>query len=126
MRNGRIGRVRQVWLLAAMAVPFLAAGCSDEPLTQPAARDQAASAVCDYAGRCGNIGEGKPFATRDACLTTWKGNIQNSWPPETCQKIVQAEYEVCLNSIKTSVCQNGLDVLVILSKCGSAQVCATM
>ena len=126
MRNRRIGHVRQLWLVAALAGTLWAPGCSDEPLTQPEARDQAASAVCDYAGRCGNIGDGKAYATRDACLTTWKGNIQNSWPPETCKKIVQAEYEVCLNSIKTGTCQNGLDVLVILSKCGSAQVCATM
>ena len=127
MRNPRTDRLSLVSLVAVVVFgAFAAFGCSDDPLTQPAARDRAAGVVCDYAGRCGNIGDGKPYATRDACMTTWKGNIQNLWPPETCKKIVQSEYDVCLNSIKDGACANGLDLLAILSKCGSAQVCAAM
>lgn len=104
-----------------------AAACgSDEPLTQPKARDNAANALCDYAGRCGNIGDGQTYPTRDSCLTSAKGYIENSvWPAADCAKINQTSYNTCITSINNGECMNGLDLLSILSKCGKATVCST-
>jgi hypothetical protein len=102
-------------------------GCgSGSPLTQPEARDRAAGAVCDLEGRCGDIGDPPAtYATRDACLTTWKGNVQSLWPPAECTKIIEAEFNTCVASIMNQTCGNGVDLLATLSKCGKASVCST-
>lgn len=97
--------------------------CSDDPLTQPGARDGAAAAVCDWAGRCGNIGAGKTYESRQSCLVTWTANIEKTWTPATCKKIVQAEYDLCVDSIKLATCENGVDLVAVLSKCGADKVC---
>lgn len=124
MRNPPRARLFRSLLLAATAAAFVVAACSDDPLTQPVARDRAAGAVCDFAGRCGNIGDGKTYATRDSCLTSVKGMIEQNWPPAECKKIVEAEYQVCLNSIEDGTCTNaGLDWVAILVKCNKATIC---
>ncbi|MES1164599.1 MAG: DUF6184 family natural product biosynthesis lipoprotein [Verrucomicrobiota bacterium] len=102
------------------------AACSDDPLTQPQARDNAAGAVCDKQASCGQVGAaGAAFANRDACLTTWKGYIQGIWPPAECTRIVRAEYDMCIVSIQNAACGSGLDVVASLAKCAKVNVCGT-
>jgi hypothetical protein len=105
---------------------FAVNACSDSPLTQPEARDQAASAVCDFQARCGEIG-GAPamYSSRDDCLTMWKATIQGQWPSAECPKIVQAEFDNCIVAIKNETCGDVLDFLNTLSKCSKAKVCGT-
>jgi hypothetical protein len=122
-KRGQPGAMKAVGVLL---IALLTDCGSDNALTQPQARDTAASAVCDFAARCGNIGPPPAtYATRDACLTPWKATIQNLWPVAECTKIQQAEFDVCVSSINNGVCANGLDVLATLSKCGKGSVCGT-
>ena len=124
--SARFALVLFAALATAAIVPFFGCGGGNAPLTQPQARDNAASAVCDYVARCGGIGAPPAtYSTRDSCLTTWKGNIESMWPVATCTKILQTGYDACIVSINNGTCGSLLDLAGILSKCGKATVCGT-
>ena len=114
-------------MAAFVGVTAMAAGgCSDDPLTYPVARDRAATELCNLEARCSNIGPPPaPHATRDACLTTWKNNVQSFWPPAECDKIVKAEYDACIAQIRNTECGQNWDWLTILGKCAKMDVCGT-
>lgn len=114
--------VVQALMLAALAL----GACSDDPLTQSQARDRAANELCDLEARCSQIGPPPAmYASRDACLTTWKNTVQNVWPPADCGTIVRAEFDSCIISIQNTACASGVDWLSILTKCAKVNVCGT-
>ena len=113
--------------LGGIAFALLAiASCSDDPLTQPAARDRAAGAVCDYQSRCGNIGAPPAtFTSRDDCLITWKDTVQNLWPPDQCTKIIDTGLDLCIAAIRNEACADAASFLTTLTSCSKANVCGT-
>jgi hypothetical protein len=91
----------------------------------PGAREQAAVRSCDFYERCGNIGSGKTYATRDECMTKQRANWVDTWPTDRCDgKLNGANLEVCLSAISATQCDNFIDLLATASKCGRDKVCA--
>ena len=105
-----------------------AIGCSDGSTSQPAARDRAATAACEAAQRCGQIGSGQTYVSLDDCLTKRKNDFQNAWPPETCNgKINETQLDTCVNAIQMIQCGNILQLAdIVLNQCPSSQVCNGM
>ncbi len=109
---------------ASLVALLALAGCGG-PLSQPAARDMATVHACDWFEKCGDIGSGKSYATRDSCDVGQRADWNNRWPLSKCDgKVVPSDLDVCLRAIDSTVCANALDVLnTVLNKCSTAQVC---
>ena len=114
-------------MMVAAVTSVLGLGCgSDAASTQPAARDQASTAACNYYARCMMIGTGKKFLDKDACLTEVRANFQTAWPPEQCTSISATGINNCIVAINIASCNNVQDIAnVLLNKCTQANVCVT-
>lgn len=109
-------------LLGATFLPLLPA-CG--PMSQARARDLATARSCDWYGKCGEIGQGKKYATRDACEVDVRASWNNYWPAADCDgKIRGEDLDVCLQAIELTDCNNAFDFLnTVLNKCGKSNVC---
>ena len=103
----------------------LASGCGSNH-SQAAARDAVTDASCDYYARCGDIGAGKTYETRDSCEVQVRASWDNAWPVEACDgKINAAQLNTCLSAIAATECANALDVLnTLLNKCPQDKICS--
>ena len=112
--------------MLAAVIGVLGLGCgSDTPSTQPTARDAAASAACNHYSHCAQIGDGKTFASLDACLTQVKNTFQTLWPPDQCKTISSTGIDSCVTAINIADCNDVGDVVYILgNQCTQAKVCA--
>jgi len=109
-------------LVAALG---LAAGCCSDH-SQASARDAVTDASCDWYMRCGEIGSGKTYATRDSCEVQVRANWDTAWPVEECDgKIDGEQLNICLDAIGLTECGNGLDVAnTLVNKCPRAKICS--
>jgi hypothetical protein len=109
-------------LLALLALsPALLVGCG---VTRTGARDEAARETCDYYARCGEVGEGKTYASRDACEVRWTATFEDVFSAANCEERVSGEMlDACVNSIRTARCENGLDFLAAASRCNADSIC---
>jgi hypothetical protein len=103
----------------------LAAGCGSDH-SQASARDAVTDASCAYYARCGDIGSGRTYETRDSCEVQVRASWDTAWPVEACDgKINSEQLNVCLNAIGATECGNTLDVLnTLLNKCPQDKVCS--
>jgi hypothetical protein len=108
----------------ATVVSLLGLGCGSDAPSQPAARDQASTAACNYYARCMEIGEGKTFVNDEDCMTQVKANFQTRWPPDQCTTISATGINNCVTAINIASCGNVQDIAnVLLNKCTQANVC---
>lgn len=108
-------------VLQALAVVTLLSSCGWSVDT---AREAAAQHSCNYYDKCGDIHTGKTYATRDECLTKQRAYWLDAWPTSTCGgKINGPNTDSCITAIDNTQCNNGLDYLATLSKCGANSVC---
>lgn len=106
-----------------LLLAVFAAGCG--PYSQPAARDMATARSCDWYQRCGEIGSGKRFATRDDCEVDVRKNWNDLWPVSECDgKIRGEDLDRCLQAIDLTSCNNALDFFnTVFNKCSKSNVC---
>ena len=99
-------------------------GCGG-PLSQPAARDAAASHSCDWFNKCGEIGSGKSYATRDACDVNQRSDWNSRWTLAKCDgKVLPSDLDLCLKGIDSTVCGNAFDLFnTVFNKCSQTNVC---
>lgn len=111
-------------LVLAPALLVLAPACGGN-YSQPDARDRATAASCDWYEACGEIGEDKAYASRDACEVDVRAYWNNAWPVELCdQKIPPEKMDTCLVAIEITECGNAFDFLnTVANKCGRANMC---
>lgn len=104
---------------------LVAAGCGGN-YGQPEARDRATAASCDWYASCDAIGEGKTFATRDACEVEVRSGWNDLWPLAECDDRIPARaLDSCLEAIGNTTCGNGLDFFnTVFNKCGKETVCS--
>jgi hypothetical protein len=116
--------VRATLASALLLSAFVAsAGCSSTT-AQPAARDQATKAGCDLADKCGAIGDGKQYVTRDDCESSFGGSVNEAWPAEDCTNIKNDALDACIKAIDNTQCGNLADLLnTFANKCSKASVC---
>jgi hypothetical protein len=109
----------------ALACAAAAVSCSGDDHSQAGARDLATSHSCDYYARCGNIGAGQTYATRDDCDVMVRAFWNGQWPSTDCDgKIATSALNICIAAIDSTLCSNGLDVLnTVAVKCAKADVC---
>ena len=107
-----------------MVLALVLAGCGG-PLSQPAARDIMAARVCAWYDKCGNIGSGKTYATKDSCEVGERSDWDGYWPLATCDaKILPSDLDLCLKAVDATLCNNAFDQLnTIVNKCSKTQVC---
>jgi hypothetical protein len=113
-------------VVAVMAVTLgVAAGCGSDH-SQASARDAVTDASCDWYMRCGEIGSGKAYATRDNCDVQVRANWDTAWPAEACDgKINSEQLNICLEAIGLTECGNGLDVAnTLVNKCPQTKICS--
>ena len=112
-------------IAAVVTVLVLGAACGGD-LGQPDARDQATKASCDWYAKCGEIGSGEQFATRDDCEVEVRAGWNSLWPYEECNgRIPPDKLELCISAIKITSCDNAFDIWNTLAvKCGKAEVCS--
>jgi Family of unknown function (DUF6184) len=103
----------------ALAALVLLSGC----LNVESARESAAQHSCNFYGRCGDIAPGKTFASFDECLTKQRAFFLDLWSTASCGGINPENYDICIKGIDNTQCNNGLDYLSTLSKCGRGNVC---
>src|SRR5436190_22467556 len=115
--------------LVAVAVVSLGGfglGCGGGSPTQMSARDQTASAACDYAQRCTLIGTGLTYSSRDDCELKIKNYFETAWPPDQCTMVSSNGLDACLTTIRIATCGSGADFLnVVANKCTKAAVCGS-
>ncbi len=82
-------------------------------------------AMYTVAGLCGEISNGKRYATRDACEVDVRKQWNDLWPIAECDNRIRAEdLDLCLKAIDITTCGNALDFFnTVFNKCGKAQVC---
>jgi hypothetical protein len=128
MRHNREEQKRPVSVMA-LALSALAlglvVGCGSDH-SQAGARDAVTDASCTYYARCGEIGAGKTYETRDSCEVQVRASWDTAWPVETCDgKISSDQLNICLNAIGATECGNALDVLnTLLNKCPQEKICS--
>jgi hypothetical protein len=110
--------------LRGLLFALVLAGCGG-PLSQPAARDLAASRSCEWFNKCGEVGSGKTYASMDSCVVEQRSDWNGYWPLAQCDgKILPADLDVCLKAIDSTICNNGFDRLnTLFNKCSKTQVC---
>jgi hypothetical protein len=110
-----------------IGIVWMLAGCGGGSTpTQASARDRAATAACNYYGRCAQIGPGLKYASTDDCLTQLKATFNTAWPQAECVSIVSTGLDNCIGAIAIADCGSVADLLnAALNKCTKDKVCAS-
>lgn len=84
-----------------------------------------AGARCDREERCANIGDGKKYASAEACEDQIRSDWANDLNAYDCPAgVVDSELEECLTAIRAEDCNSPFDTLSRVSQCMAAQICA--
>lgn len=86
--------------------------------------DNLATARCDRELRCNNVGTGRRYDTKDACMSSLRSNQQQDLNLSACPGGVdQKELQECLEEIRKDDCNNPLDNLTRLAACRKTDMC---
>lgn len=85
----------------------------------------ASSDYCDAYTRCGEVGSGKTFTTRQACTSQQESYWNDKWPTAQCDgKINLDKLQICRDGLKTLSCNNLTDELkTVNTKCPQSEIC---
>ena len=104
-----------------------ASGTKADPATRPAAMEGIqliSEARCDREVRCGGVGSGETYETRDQCVGDLKNDGYEDLDAKACPKgLDERELEQCLSEIQAERCGAPLDTLERLVACRSASLC---
>lgn len=86
--------------------------------------DAIAAARCAHQLKCGNIGQGKEYATEQDCSTKLSEDKYDDLAREECPGgIVREELDECLAEIKNQNCDNVADSIERLAACRESDLC---
>jgi hypothetical protein len=96
--------------------------------SRPSANVESINAIalarCDREGRCNNVGDGKKFSNRDACLNAIRSKGDNDLTTTACpQGIDTSRLQACLEEVRAERCENPLDTVGRLSACRIDSLC---
>jgi hypothetical protein len=90
----------------------------------PASIDAIALARCDREQRCGNLGDGKKFSNREACLNDIRSQGDDTLTTSACPGGIDTmRLERCLDAIRGERCDNPLDLMSRLNACRTDELC---
>jgi hypothetical protein len=125
----------KAWLVVCgVAVSVVAFGCRQErepatttTTTAALSHDDAvmrvATARCDREAGCNEIGPGKKYPDRDACMREAGQNTRGTLRADQCPRIDESKLSACLNDIKAERCGNLLDKLDTVTSCTRSKIC---
>jgi hypothetical protein len=88
--------------------------------------ERLAQARCDRENRCGGVGPGGRWTTRDTCLASTRMQSREDLEAAGCPTGVASEQlDACLADIGNDSCDQALDVLSRIAACRSADLCRT-
>ena len=84
-----------------------------------------ATARCDREQTCGNVGDGKKYASRHACMEQLRGGIANDLNPYQCPGgIDTAAVEACLSAVGAEECgAHPIEAITRFDKCRNGAIC---
>ena len=82
-----------------------------------------ASARCDREVSCNNLGQGKKFADREACMREGQQNARGTLRADQCPNIDQGKLSQCVNDIKNQRCENPIDAIDTITSCTRGNIC---
>ena len=86
--------------------------------------EKLAAAKCEREQRCDNVGQGKKFGTRQACIDENRSSNRSDLRSNECPGgIDQRQLDKCLAEIKAEHCGNALDKISRLTACRDAALC---
>lgn len=89
-----------------------------------AAIEKLSSAKCERETRCGNIGDGKKFATERSCMDENRGAKRDDLRTSDCPGgIDKRALDKCLAEIRAEHCSNALDKINRLTACRDNALC---
>ena len=89
-----------------------------------AASESIAQGRCEREMRCNNVGAGKKFETKDACVSKLRKENQDDLNPKDCPGgIDQKALQDCMKSIRTDDCNNPFDELGRMTACRKGELC---
>jgi hypothetical protein len=81
-------------------------------------------ARCELEGRCGHVGPGQKFDTRDQCASKMQGETAVSLNTSDCPLGVEPrKLDACITSILAQNCDNVFDALNRWNSCRNGQIC---
>lgn len=97
-------------------------------LTLTDARARYAEARCERENGCNNIGQGRRYTNREACVTTASAERFASWDSDDCTRtgVDAAKLGDCLNAVRAQSCGNPVDDVARVTACRGAAVCGTL
>jgi hypothetical protein len=96
-----------------------------QPTVDSATVGRIATSRCDREQMCNNIGGGKAYVTRSACMDQMQGNIANELNSYNCPSGLDAQHvDECLAAISGEKCDHPLDTLSRVDKCRTGALCA--
>ncbi len=119
-RNNRDG-----WSHETTGVPSSNAATNMQPTVDSATVGRIATTRCDREQACNDIGGGKTYVSRDACMNQMQGSIANELNSYNCPSGLNAQkVDDCLSAIHEEKCDHPLDTLSRLEKCRTGALCA--
>jgi hypothetical protein len=82
------------------------------------------SARCDREQRCNNVGAGKDYDNRQACVSKIEGKTESDLNTKDCDKgIDKGKLDACLQKIHEEECGNPIDSISRIAACRTGEVC---
>jgi hypothetical protein len=120
-RTDLIGRVQTTRPLGQGPLPI---GGGPPATTFDSRFDGVVAAQCDYEARCGNVGQGKRYGDRHACIADARAERMNEVATHDCGRGIDSmRLSDCLEAIKNSKCGDPVDSVSRFESCRSAMLC---
>ena len=87
--------------------------------------NELARARCDREQTCNNVGDGRTYASRQACVDQFRGGVANDLNAHQCPGGINANaVEECLSAIGNEECgAHPMEAMVRMDKCRSGALC---
>jgi hypothetical protein len=99
-------------------------GLTRTPQSDDAILDRLSAARCEREESCRNVGDGRMYASKSACIERVRDGIATDVKPHTCSNGVDgAELERCAAALEFERCDRALDSLAGMDRCQTAALC---
>lgn len=84
-----------------------------------------ADARCDRAAACDDVGTGRKWANRDACLREMSRDARSTLDDKSCERngIDESRLNTCIKDIRSERCGNPFDSIERGASCRRAELC---
>lgn len=126
-------KMNKVMMLGAGLLLMGACSAADEAVDDTALEpsletriDRIASTACDRFEECGDIGSGKDYENREACMDDMRQDFRDLWPADECSdgRVNAEAYDICDKKAETYSCDMGLfEFISYYQSCSASDVC---